>query len=156
MCHFVDLCCYLAGSFPVKVHAFGLRNGKSPALQDSLVSSLAFANGAVASIVYVAEGDTAYPKELIEVFCGGRVMVIDDFRSSTIVSQGKTTRNKLSHIDKGHAKEMEAFINFAKGHPSTTLTFPDAVASTLATLSVVESLATGQAVDVARLVVGRE
>ena len=156
MCHFVDLCCYLAGSFPVKVHAFGLRNGKSPALQDSLVSSLVFANGAVASIVYVAEGDTAYPKELIEVFCGGRVMVIDDFRSSTIVSQGKTTRNKLSHIDKGHAKEMEAFINLARGHPSTTLTFPDAVSSTLATLSVVESLATGQAVDVARLVVGRE
>lgn len=155
MCHFVDLASYLAGASPVKVHALALRNGKSPALQDSLVATFTYSNGAVASVMYVAEGDTAYPKEAIEVFCGGQVMVIDDFRAASFTSQGKTTREKGGHIDKGHKREMQEFLALAKGTPSSILTFPDAAMSTAATLCVIESLTTGQAVDIPPLSAAR-
>ena len=152
MCHFVDLAAYLAGASPVRAHAFALSNGKSPALQDSLVATLTFANGAIASITYVAEGDTAYPKELVEVFSGGQVMVIDDFRVGLFTSRGKTTRVKSGHVDKGHKREMEEFVQLAKGKTSSILTFPDAVQSTAATFCIIESLSTGQAVEIPSVV----
>ncbi len=148
MCHFVDLVTYLAGASPVRVHASALGNKKSPALQDSLTATLTFANGALACITYTAEGDTAYPKELVEVFCGGQVMVIDDFRSSSFTVNGKTTRTRSGPTDKGHRQEMREFVELAKGNASRVLTFAEAAQSTAATLCVVESLTTGQSVAV--------
>jgi hypothetical protein len=105
--------------------------------------------------MYVAEGDTAYPKEAIEVFCGGQVMVIDDFRAASLISHGKTTREKSGHTDKGHKREMQEFVALAKGTPSSILTFLDAAMSTAATLCVIESLTTGQAVDILPLSAAR-
>jgi predicted dehydrogenase len=148
MCHFVDLACYIAGAAPTQAQAFGLRNGKAPTLQDSLVATMTFANGAVASLTYVAEGDTAYPKELVEVFCGGQVMVIDDFRVCTVAARGKCDQTKLGHVDKGHAREMQEFVSLAAGKPSPILTFADCALSTAATLAIIESLTTGLPVDI--------
>ncbi len=143
VCHFVDLACFLAGSRPTSVHAYGLSNGKPPALQDSLVCSMQFASGAVASITYASGGDTAYPKELVEVFCGGSTLVIDDFRRLTHVESGKTQRKDYGKVDKGHAEEMATFVRLAGGKSEDAETLDEAVETTRATLAIVESLSTG-------------
>ncbi len=146
LCHFIDLAGYLVGSTPASVYANAVRNGKSAALQDSVVVSVSFADGSVASIVYEAEGDTAYGKELVEVFRAGGVWAIDDFRVLTKVRSGRRDRRDFGRVDKGHADEMAAFAGLLRGEASNVLTFTDCVNSTVATLAVISSLSTGQAI----------
>jgi len=148
VCHFVDLATCLAASHPVTVYAVSAGQDKPAALADSLSMTLAFPDGSVATIVYAATGDTAYPKERVEVFCEGKVMVIDDFKTFTLVQGGKTQTKKLPRPDKGHTAEMAAFLDLAQGREVTALTFADCVASTAATFKVIESLTTGLPVRV--------
>jgi len=89
----------------------------------------------------------------VEVFCEGKVMVIDDFRSLTIVEGGSTRNENLSRIDKGHTAEMRAFLDLAQGQEVEALTFADCVASTAATFKVIESMTTGKPVRVPRVAV---
>jgi polar amino acid transport system substrate-binding protein len=153
MCHFVDLASCLVGAPPTQVFA---RNGdpaKSPLLTDTLSATLSFADGSTATLLYVATGDTAHPKERVEVFCEGKVMVIDDFKSSALTQGGKTHTSRSSHADKGHAAEVKAFLDLATARAVPELTFADCVASTAATFKIVESLTTGRPLDVPRIVV---
>lgn len=143
LCHFVDLCCYLAGSAPASVYAVAARADVALALRDTLTVTLSFANGAFASITYAANGDTTLPKERVEVMCEGGMWVIDDFRRLEWAVAGKKGQRRLTGADKGHRREMGAFLDLAQGTPSGILTFEDAVVSTAATLAVIESLTTG-------------
>lgn len=148
VCHFVDLACYLARSRPVEVFAVGLGNGKSAALQDTLSVTLRFADGSLASIDYVATGDTGFAKERVEVYYAGHVYLIDDFRELVTVKGGRRRRRRLTRQDKGHAAEMRSFVDRVAGESSTVITFADCVASTAATFKIVESLATGRPISV--------
>ncbi len=76
---------------------------------------LTFADGSVATVVYSAAGDTAYPKERIEVFCEGKVMVSDDFKRLSLTQGGRTHTTRASQADKGHRAEMKAFLDLAAG-----------------------------------------
>lgn len=151
VCHFVDLACCLMDDHPVSVYALSADPDKSAALSDTLTVTLAFGDGSVATILYAATGDTTYPKERVEVFCEGEVMVIDDFKTLTLVAGGNTRTQKLPRVDKGHSAEMLAFLDLAQGREVTTLTFADCVASTAATLKVIESLTTGKPARVPRV-----
>jgi predicted dehydrogenase/threonine dehydrogenase-like Zn-dependent dehydrogenase len=152
VCHFIDLACCLAGCAPEQVFALSADPGKSPVLTDSLTINLKFADKSVVSIVYAASGDTSYAKERVEVFCAGKVMVIDDFRSATLTTGGKTRTARLQGRDKGHRAEMKAFLDVAAGKPCDVLTFADCVTSTAATFKVIESLTTGLPVAVPRVI----
>lgn len=143
VCHFVDLAACLVGSPATSVVATSADPLKAPALTDSLSVTLGYADGSVATLVYTAQGDTAYAKERVEIFCENKVMVIDDFKSLTLTRGGRTHVTRLAHTDKGHAAEMAAFLDLASGAEPRVLTFADCVASTAATFKVVESLCTG-------------
>jgi predicted dehydrogenase len=80
-CHFVDLLRYLAGS-PIVAHS-AVALGRHPALLvtgDKAVLTLQFADGSVGTIHYLANGHKGFPKEQLEVFCGGRILQLDNFR----------------------------------------------------------------------------
>ena len=118
-CHFVDLLTYLAGALPVRIYA-----GGAPAFgvdtEDNFAATLEFTGGAVASLVYTSAGDRAFPKERIEVFCGERVAVLDDFRSLEIWRAGNRRRwtSQLGQ-DKGHRAVWEVFIrSLQEGAPA--------------------------------------
>jgi len=148
LCHFVDLAACLAGAPAVQVFAAGADPQASPLLTDNLSVVLTYADGSLATVVYSAAGDTAYPKERIEVFCEGKVMVSDDFKRLSLTQGGRTHTTRASQADKGHRAEMKAFLDLAAGRRSDVLTFADCVASTAATFKVVESLSTGLPVAV--------
>jgi hypothetical protein len=40
-------------------------------------------------VTYLANGDKSFPKERVEVFTGGRVAVLDDYRSLELIHDGK-------------------------------------------------------------------
>ncbi len=152
MCHFVDLAACLVGDPVATVYAVSADPEKPLVLSDTLTATLSFLDGSVATILYAANGDTAYPKERVEVFCENEVMVIDDFKTLTICGGGRTSTKRLSQADKGHLAEMQSFLGLAQGLEVPELTFADCVASTAATFKVVESLTTGRPVAVPRVV----
>ena len=151
VCHFVDLLMFLAASPIVEVEGRALSNSGRYS-GDNVLISLRFANGSEGTISYLANGDRAFSKERIEVFGGGCAAVLDDFRSLELVRNGrKEIARARWRQDKGHRAEWEAFAQFILGKKEAPVRFEDIVCSTLATLRIDESVATGNglAVDTA-------
>lgn len=145
-CHFIDLAAYLAKS-PIKsIHAVSRRDPLG--LQDTAVISLAFANGSIASVNYFSNGNKGLPKEYIEVFCDGVVYAIDDFKSLTIYG-AKSKTVKLKKQDKGHANELDLFIECVKNGAPAPIPFDEIYSSSLASLKALESMASGQTIKLA-------
>jgi predicted dehydrogenase len=79
-CHFIDLLRFLAGAPIVTAQALALRDSSAQVPADTLTLQLAFGDGSVGSIQYLANGAREFPKERLEVFCGGGVLRVDNFR----------------------------------------------------------------------------
>jgi predicted dehydrogenase/threonine dehydrogenase-like Zn-dependent dehydrogenase len=144
VCHFVDFCTFLAGSLVSSVYAFALPNG-GHYRDDNLSLTLSYENGSVANITYVANGDKAFPKERVEVFGGGAVLVLDDYRSLDIVKSGRksVTRSRLRQ-DKGHLGEWQAFAEALEDGRPSPISFTRIVNTTLVTFKALESCASQQ------------
>jgi predicted dehydrogenase len=146
VCHFVDLARFLIGDQirTVQAAAASVTQGAC----DDLTVSLNFADGSLATIAYTAQGDTAYSKELVEAFAGGTVINIDDFRSLTVTTGGKETKQGRSmEQDKGHTAELEAFVAAVAAGGPAPADEAEIVESSFATIAVLESLQWGRPVD---------
>lgn len=108
-CHIYDLFTYLSDSKVVAVDARAIRPTTSHYCErDNFVATMTFSDGSVATLTYTALGTTDYPKERLEVFVDGKVMVLDYYRLLTIFgAKIKGIAGKV--VDKGHKKELEAF-----------------------------------------------
>jgi predicted dehydrogenase len=148
VCHFIDLLMFLAGSPIVEVEGRAL--GSSARYSgDNVLVSLRFANGSEGTISYLANGDRSFSKERIEIFGGGSTAVLEDFRRLELIRNGrKETIRSRWRQDKGHQAEWAAFAQavMKNGHPA--ISFEEIVCSTLATLRVDESIATGKRIAV--------
>lgn len=113
VCHYVDLSQYLIGSKPETVTAIATKETSPPSSDpDTLSVQIGYANGSVAAIQYVANGDPRLPKERVEVFGGGQTGLIDNWRSAEIYKRGKRTRDRSWFSSKkGHAEEIDTFVN---------------------------------------------
>ena len=154
VCHFVDFLCFLAGACPVEVQAQTVANPGQYST-DNVVASLKFANGTLGTISYLANGDKAASKERVEVFGGGSVAILEDFRRLELVRNGRKqiTRTRWQQ-DKGHQEEMQAFVDALRGKTPPPIRLEELVGSTLATLRLQNSCQTGQplAVDLSEFV----
>jgi len=151
VCHFVDFLSFLANSHCVEVDAQTLANSGQYS-GDNVIVSLHFANGSHGTITYVANGDGSFSKERMEVFGGGRVAVLDDFRRLEIVRGGrKHVVHSRWRQDKGHRAEWQAFGEALLSNKASPIPFEQIVSSTLATLRIQDAISLGepQAVDVA-------
>jgi predicted dehydrogenase len=137
-CHFVDFLSFLAGSAPVSVSATALPNG-GKYREDNVSMTFTFADGSLGVVDYLASGDKAFPKERVEVFCGGAVAVLDDFRSLETIRDGKKKTVKLAGQDKGHFNEMQVLVSAIRAGKAPIAT-EQLVAVTKATFAAVESL----------------
>ncbi|MCB1743476.1 MAG: Gfo/Idh/MocA family oxidoreductase, partial [Gammaproteobacteria bacterium] len=111
-CHFIDLLRHLANS-PVVRHravAAGGRRG-SAAADDCSTITLEFQDGSVGTIHYFANGNKGFPKERIEVFCGGRILQLDNFRRMRGWGWGAFRSMNLWRQDKGQLGCVQAFMD---------------------------------------------
>src|SRR6266704_1582921 len=76
--HFVDWARSIVGVPIVSVTANALTDG-ARYNRDNVIANLAFRDGSIANLLYLANGDKSVPKEHFEVFCEGRVGHIHDF-----------------------------------------------------------------------------
>ncbi|MFY9843501.1 MAG: bi-domain-containing oxidoreductase [Terriglobales bacterium] len=144
VCHFVDFLCFLAGACPIEVQAQTVGNPGQYSM-DNIVASLKFANGTLGTISYLANGDKSASKERIEVFGGGSIAILEDFRRLELIRNGRKqiTRARWGR-DKGHKREMQAFVDAIRGKTPPLIPFEQVVGSTLATLRLQNSCQTGQ------------
>ena len=118
-CHFVDFLTFLVGAAPVSVSVQALPNG-GRYCQDNVVLNLNFPDGSIGTVTYLANGDKSVAKERVEVFCGGRVGILDDFRRLELIRDGrrKTFSSPLTQ-DKGHQAGWAAFLDaLSNGRPA--------------------------------------
>jgi predicted dehydrogenase/threonine dehydrogenase-like Zn-dependent dehydrogenase len=98
-CHFYDLFDFLTERQATFVSAQG-RN-------DNFVATLSYADGSICVLTYSAMGHPDYPKERIELFADGTVIVLDDYKLVTVTGRtGACWRSR--HPDKGHSQQFEA------------------------------------------------
>jgi predicted dehydrogenase/threonine dehydrogenase-like Zn-dependent dehydrogenase len=110
-CHFVDFLAFLVGAAPCSVTAHALPDvGRYR--EDNVVMTFGFSDGSLGTLSYLANGDKTFPKERVEVFCSGRVAVLDDYRSLELVHNGRrqVLRARLKQ-DKGHQAEWQVFAD---------------------------------------------
>jgi polar amino acid transport system substrate-binding protein len=149
VCHFIDLLVHLVGQPPADVYARALPDlGRYR--QDNLAVILHFPGGSVGTVTYAANGDRGIGKERLEVFTGGRVGILEDFRHLTLSCGGRAKTFK-SGSDKGHSAEMAVLIEAVRSGAPSPVPFDQLVAVTRATLAVLDSLATGEPVQVTGL-----
>jgi predicted dehydrogenase/threonine dehydrogenase-like Zn-dependent dehydrogenase len=142
VCHFVDLMQYFTDALPEVVYAQSINSSnKKVKNDDNIAINIKFSNGSVGSIVYVANGDKSLPKERIEIYGGGKVGVIHDFKKGEIYSGNKI--NQLKVQGKGHQQEVEAFLNAIKESKNYPIPFESIYATTKTTFKILDSLYTG-------------
>jgi len=142
ICHFIDLMQYFTNAEPVKVFAESINTANIKITpEDNISIVVKFSNGSVGNLTYLANGDKSMPKERIEVFGGGIIGVINDFKDGLIFRNGKTI--KLKSSGKGHKEEINAFLNAVKEGKESPVSFRSICLTTLTTFKILDSLATG-------------
>ncbi len=144
-CHFVDFLTFLAGAAPVSVSAQALPD-KGKYHEDNVSMTFIFPDGSAGVVDYLANGDKSFPKERVEVFCGGCVAVLDDFRALEMVRDGRRTVVKKAQ-DKGWYDEWVAFSRAIHEGGGPPIPYEQLIGVTKATFAAMESLRTGNKVN---------
>jgi len=144
-CHFVDWARSVIGSPIHSVTATGLPNGTQFA-PDNVAVTLKFADGSVANLLYLANGDRSIPKEFFEVFCQGAIARLQDFRTLELARNGKVQKFK-SPQDKGHRRELQLTIEAVRDGKPSPISFEELVEVTEATFLVDQAVATGEVIQ---------
>jgi len=147
-CHFIDFLVYMVGEAPHSVSAQGLPDS-SRYREDNVVMTFSFPDGSLGQVCYLANGDKAVPKERIEVFCGGRVGVLDDFRLLELTASGKKVvdRSRLRQ-DKGHRAEWEFFSAAIRAGGPPPIPYAQLFGVTKASFAAVQALRSGQIIHI--------
>lgn len=136
-CHFVDLLRFLAGAPITDVQARSVGGSPSDGIRDDKATiTLFFADGSIGSIHYLANGHKGFPKERLEVFCGGRILVLDNFRRLTGYGWKGFRGEKLWRQDKGHAAEVAAFTSAVERGGLPPIPFEDLIEVSRTTIEI--------------------
>ncbi|WP_046174532.1 bi-domain-containing oxidoreductase [Domibacillus indicus] len=110
-CHFIDLLRYVADS-PIKnLQAVSITDPSEEGLEDKVTIQLSFEDGSIGTVHYFANGHKSFPKERLDVFVGGKILELDNFKTLTGYGWPSFNRFKTKSQDKGHAKGIEAFFS---------------------------------------------
>ena len=138
-CHFVDWARAVVNSPIQHVQAAALPDGNRYS-RDNIVVTLAFEDQSLANLLYLANGDPSVSKEYFEVFCGGRVARMDDFRCLTLAGNGKAEEVKARR-DKGHRQLLELTLDALRSGGPAPIPFDELFEVTQATFTIQRSLA---------------
>jgi predicted dehydrogenase len=140
-CHFIDWLRYVIGKKIVSIYAAALPDG-GLYNRDNVAIIVAFADGSVGNILYLANGDKSLPKEYYEVFCENSVARLDDYRSLELFRGGKRQAIKCDR-DKGHKRELDLTLHAMREGQSSPIPFEELFEVTASTFAVIQSLGLG-------------
>ncbi len=135
-CHFIDLLRFLAGAPIARAAAVAL----DAATRDSVSISLRFTDGSLGTILYLANGSKAFPKERLEVFAAGRVLQLDNFRKLTGFGWPGFKKLNLWRQDKGQQACAAAFVQALRSGGPAPIPLGEILEVSRVTIEVAESL----------------
>jgi len=148
-CHFIDFMTFINGSVPTRVYARALRDPSN--FQDTVNISLEFENGSIGTICYFANGPKSLAKEYVEIFKGGVAARLLDFKEIEILGCPKPIRKKQMSQNKGQKHMVESFLAAIRDGDECPIPLRESLASTITTFGALDSLRSGQAIDLASL-----
>lgn len=149
VCHFIDLMQFLTDAPPVLVFAesIGARSDKIVAV-DSVFITLRFADGSNGTVAYLSEGDKGLAKERVEIFGGGKVFVLDDFRRASLYKDGREEQIALKAQDKGQQAQVRRVCASVLEGGAAQISLEELAATSRATFRVLDSLRERRPFDV--------
>jgi len=149
MVHFLDLMQHICGESPTKVYAQSMSTGtRQLADHDNVSITVTFGEGSTGTLCYNTVGDSAASKERIEVYGGGQVAILNDFRQLEITMSGSTNRSKAWNQNKGQKKEMSETVKSFRCNGASPIPFDEIVTGMQAVFAAQRSLVEGWPVDV--------
>lgn len=111
-CHFIDLLLFLIGKNIIDYQIQYMDSST----KDTAIIQLNFEDGSTGTIHYYANGSKNFPKERLEIFSGGGVLQLDNYRKLTGYGWPGFKKMNLWQQDKGQRGCVKAFIDaIAKG-----------------------------------------
>ena len=150
MSHFVDLMQFVCGERPTRVFAspLSVKSQKFSDL-DNLSIVISFDGGSVGTLCYNTVGNNKTGKERLEVYGGGSVAMLDDFRSLETLKAGKSNRTKSANQDKGQQREVEETIERFRTTGAGPIPFDQLVNTMRVIFAARESAMSGRPVEIA-------
>lgn len=144
-CHFIDLITYLNGSKvrSVCMNAMGLQQDENT---DNASILLKYENGTNAVINYFSNGSKAYSKERVEVYHQERTLILDNWRKLKGFGFNNFS-SASSGQDKGHQNQFDLLISSIQKGGGAIIPFDEIINTTQASFAAIESLKTGNWVN---------
>lgn len=139
-CHFIDLLRDLAASPITAIQVTGLGASPGGSAEDKATFTLSFADGSMGTVHYLANGHKSFPKERLEVFTGGRILQIDNFRVLRGHGWPGFSRIGLWRQDKGQHACAAAFLDAIEQGGSAPIPFEEILEVTRASFEIAERL----------------
>jgi hypothetical protein len=138
---------FLGGGLPISVYAVAPTDSARRYNNDNVLVTIAFADGSVGTIYYLANGANAVEKEYLEVFGESKTARMWNFKKLECAVGRKKSTASFSG-DKGHAAEMKALLEGFESGSESPISIDSLAATSRATFAVMESVTTGRAVPV--------
>ncbi len=151
MVHFIDLMQHLCGERPTEVYAQSLSlNRADRADHDNLSITVTFDGGSAGTLCYNTVGDSGASKERLEVYGGGIVGTLDDFRRLEITQNGSTSTSRAWSQDKGQPNQIEATVDALCERGCGPASFDELVAGMQTIFASQRSMLEGKPINVPR------
>lgn len=140
-CHFIDLLRFLTGSPISGFQAVSI--GKVPGVavaEDKASITLCFDDGSIGTIHYLANGHKSFPKERLEVFAGGRILQLDNYRKLTGFGWPGFGKMNLWRQNKGQKACVAAFVQAVEQSGVAPIPFEEMMEVHRVAIAVAEAL----------------
>ena len=140
-CHFIDLMRHLVGHSIVDFTATMMGNAPGVDVREDKASiTLTFADGSFGTILYLANGGSAFPKERIEVFCDNAVLQMDNYRVLNGYGWPGFKKMKLFKQDKGQKTCVQSFVSSIIDGKEVPIPYEETIESSRVSIEVANAL----------------
>ena len=108
--------------------------------EDKASITLRFADGSIGAIHYLANGHKSFPKERLEVFAGGRILQLDNFRKLTGFGWPGFSKMNLWRQNKGQKACAAAFVQAVEQGGAAPIPFEELMEVSRVSIEVAEVL----------------
>jgi len=154
-CHFIDFLCFIISQLPVEAKVESLPDqGKYS--QDNFTITLKFEDGSIGIVAYMSNGNKRFGKEYIEVFNGGKIAILDDFRTLELIDQNKTIKKSSPfRQNKGHQAAWQAFLHAIRTSSPEPIPYDQLIHTSYSVLACNQSLLSSIPVDIQEFIQSR-
>lgn len=138
-CHIYDLFTFLANSKVISVQAKGIGGSSYYSSKDNFETLIKFQNGSIANLIYTAMGNKDAPKEVMEIYFDGKIILLNDYKE--IKGYGlKINGMKMKGSSKGQKEELIELSKCLLGKRNWPISLEEQIQAMLIAFEVEEQI----------------